>query len=169
MEYCVVLNGALFLVGMLFLALVLPQSLLNILSWIIYDLIISYVVTVEIPGYLRLSKFDEVSIQSLRDIRKCLIKMRYSFKSLRDFEIAMKRNAGILSEEHVKDLLNDFADLCERMKNLDLNLWELTLSEITKAMSRISQRSKHPIPKLIDILSLAGLSLLLAQILKLLS
>jgi len=165
----VVLNGTLFSSGMLLLALVLPQSLLNILSWIAYDCIISYVVAIEIPGYLRLSAFDEASTRSLKDLRKYLIKMRYSFESLEELKTAVKRNANVLSEEEVEDLMNDFVNLCERMKNLDSNLWGLTLNEITEAISRISGRSKHPIPKLVDVLSLTGISFLLAQILKMLT
>jgi len=164
----VVLNSTLFSVGMVALVFFLPESILNILSWIIYDLIISYVVAVEIPGYLRLLEFDETSIRNLEDLRKCLVKMRYSFESLENFKTIVKTNASILSEEQVDDLLNDFVNLCERLKNLDVNLWALILNEITEAMSRISRRSKHPIPKLVDVLSLTGISFLLAQILKML-
>ena len=165
----VILDGFLFIVGLLPLALALPQAVLHVISWIVYNLIISYVLAIEIPGYFKLSKYDETSVKSLKALRKNLLKMRYSFEKLEDLKTVMKENAGVLSEEQVGDLLQDFVDFCDRMENLDRNLWELTLNEITEAINKLSQRSKHPIPKLIDVLSLAGLSFLMAQILKILT
>lgn len=165
----IVLNGVLFSVVLASITLFLPQTPLNILSWIVYSLVICYVVTVEIPGYLKLSKYDATCIRGLETLRKHLVRTRYSFESLEDVKVAMKQNSEILAQVHVGGLLSDFVDFCDRMKNLDRSLWELTLNEITEAIERLSQRSKHPLPKLIDILSLAGLSFLLAQILKLAS
>ena len=63
--------------------------------------------------------------------------------------------------------LNDFVIVCEKLKNLDINLWSLTLQETSDCIKDVTERSKHPFPKLIDILSLSGLSIILAQFLKL--
>jgi hypothetical protein len=69
-----------------------------------------------------------------------------------------------LSKEQIDDLLFDYIKECDRTGNFDKFLWELSITEITSTIGRISSRSKHPIPKLIDILSLAGISFLIAQI-----
>jgi len=134
-----------------------------------YDLVISYVIAIEIPGYFRILRYDEKCVVGLNELRKNLVKMRYSFELLGDLKEKVKGNSEILADENFGYILNDFISLCDQIKNLDINLWELTLSEITEVINRISQRTKHPFPKLIDILSLTGLSFLLAQVLKLLS
>src|SRR5450759_1980379 len=75
----IILNSALFSIGLVLLVLVLPQSLLNIVSWVVFDFLASYVFCIEIPAYLKISKFDQSTTEALRDLRKELIKMRYSF------------------------------------------------------------------------------------------
>ena len=165
----IILNGVLFLLGMFLLIFVLPLSMLNLLTWIVYDLIISYVIAIEVPGYLKISNFDNKIVLTLQDCRKSLIKMRYSFDSIEILKTTVNNNTKTLSEEKVGDLLNDFINFSERIKNIDNNLLGLTLNEVSNSINRISQRSKHPIPKLIDILSLSGISFLIAQILKILA
>ena len=49
--------------------------------------------------------------------------------------------------------------------NLDKSLYEVTIKEIGEQIQQISARSKHPFPKLIEIMSLAGISFLLGQFL----
>lgn len=165
----VILNGIFFSIGLLFLVIILPQSLLNVISWLVYDLLLSFAISVEIPGYLKLSAFDQKHIDVVKEIRSNLIKMRYSFdKHFEDLKKSAKGNASVLREEKIDDLLDDFISVCDSIRNVDVNLWKLTLEETTDLISNISNRSKHPLPKLIDILTLSGLSLLLAQFLKLL-
>jgi hypothetical protein len=121
------------------------------------------------PGYLKLSLYDENQLKKLENLRSKLIEMRYSFdKSFEDLKKDLQENAFVLKEEKIDDLLNKFVVVCDRIKNLDVSLWSLTLEEITERINNVSKRSKHPFPKLIDIISLAGLSFLLAQFLKLL-
>jgi len=162
----IVFNSILFVVGLLSSFFFLPQSFLNMLSWIVYDLIASYVIAVEVPGYSKLSRYDEACIQSLEALRNNLITIRYSFDVLEELKTNMKNNAEVISEERIDELLNAFINFCEMIKNTEINLWGLSLNEITEAINRIAQRSKHPVPILVDVLSLTGLSFLLAQILK---
>lgn len=163
------LSGLFFSIGLAILVAILPQSPLNILSWIIYDFLISFVLCLEIPAYLRISKYDEKLVGVLKDLRSELIKMRFSFApSLESLKKKKNENASSLKEENVDKLLDDFITSCDKMNNLDVNLWNLTLNETSSLIDDVTKRSKHPFPKLIDILALSGLSILLAQLLKLL-
>lgn len=161
-----VLNILLFPAILLSLFSTQPQTLLNTASWGVYSLIISYVVAIEVPGYLMLSKYDDRHGRNLMTLRRKLMKLGYAFETLEDLKSSVEENSSILAEESIKDLLDDFVSFCERISNLDRSLWQLALNEITNTIERLSQRSKHPSPKLIDILSLAGLSFLLSQVIE---
>ena len=164
----ILLNGIAFSFGLVLLVAALPQSSLNIVSWIVFDFLISYVFCVEIPAYEKILKFDQNAAKALKDLRGELIRMRYSFaNSLETLKKLAQDNASILEEENINGLLTDFIGVCDRLRNLDTNLWSLTLTETSSVLDEITRRSKHPFPKLIDILSLSGLSILLAQFLKL--
>jgi hypothetical protein len=151
------------------LVVVLPQSLLNILSWVVYDFLISYVFCVEVPAYLSISKFDDNLVAVLKDLREELIKMPFSFNtSLQELKTKRNSSSSFLKEENLDGLLQDFIAFCEKVNNFNEKLWSLTLTETSNLISDVTKRSKHPFPKLIDILALSGLSLLLAQFLKML-
>jgi hypothetical protein len=143
-------------------------SNLLIVSWIFYDFLVSYVLVIEIPSWLRISKYDEQVLKLLKTIRTELVKMRFSFdEPLQNIKELMLENSTTLIDESIDDVLNDFVAVCDRIHNRDASLWELTLQEVSSAVESVGKRSKHPFPKLIDILALSGLSVLLAQILKL--
>jgi hypothetical protein len=164
----ILLNALVFSIILVVLVAILPQSALYITSWVVYDFLISHVVCVEVPAYLKISKYDENLVNALKDLRGNLITMRFSFDtSLESLKKNKNENALFLKEENLDGLLQDFIVACDKIKNLNENLWNLTLNETSKLMGEVTERSKHPFPKLIDILALSGLSVLLAQILKL--
>jgi hypothetical protein len=164
----VLLNGLVFSLGLVIIVVILPQPTLSIISGVVYDFLISYVLCVEIPAYLKLSKYDENLGNILKDLRGDLVKMRFSFDtSLDSLKKSKSENASFLKEENLDRLLQDFITVCDKIKNLNDNLWNLTLNETSKLIGEVAERSKHPFPKLIDILALSGLSILLAQFLKL--
>lgn len=164
----ILLNGLVFSIGIAALVTILPQSALNIASWVVYDFLISYAVCVEVPAYLKISNHDENLVNILKDLRSNLVKMRFSFDtSLESLKKSKSENAVFLKEENLDELLQDFITICDKIKNLNDNLWSLALNETSKLVGEVAERSKHPFPKLIDILALSGLSVLLAQILKL--
>jgi hypothetical protein len=164
----VVLGGLFFSIGLMMLVVVLPQSPLNILSWVFYDFLISYVLCIEIPAYLKISRFDDNLTDILRDLREELIKMPFSFDaSLENLKTKKKNSVLFLKGESLDRLLQDFIAFCDRVNNLNEKLWNLTLNETSNFIDDVAKRSKHPFPKLIDILALSGLSVLLAQFLKL--
>lgn len=164
------LNGLFFSLGLIILVVILPQSDLTIVSWVIYDFLISYVLCLEIPAYLKLSKYDENLVTILKDLRGDLVKMRFAFDtSLDNIKKRKNENASFLKEENLDGLLQDFITVCDKINNLNENLWNLTLNETSNLIDDVTKRSKHPFPKLIDIVALSGLSVLIAQMLKLLS
>lgn len=164
----IVLNGLVFSIGLVILVVILPQSPLNIISWVVYNFLISYVLCVEIPAYLKISKYDENLVSALKDLRGDLVKMRFSFDtSLDSLKKSRNDKGSLLKEENIDKLLHDFIAVCDKINNLDANLWNLTLNETSILIDDVMKRSKHPLPKLIDILALSGLSVLLAQFLKL--
>jgi hypothetical protein len=164
----ILLNGLFFFIGLVILMAILPQSLLTILSWVVFSFLGSYVFCVELPAYLKISKYDENLVRILKEIRSDLVKMRFSLNnSLDSLKKNRTENALFLKEENVDGLLQDFIEACDKIKNLNENLWNLTLNETSKLIDDVTERSKHPFPKLIDILALSGLSILIAQFLRL--
>ena len=164
----IVLDGLFFSIGLMMFIVVLPQSPLNVLSWVVYDFLISYVLCIEIPAYLKISRFDDNLVGILKDLREELIKMPFSFDvSLENLRTKRKNSVLFLKGESLDRLLQDFIAFCDKVNNLNEKLWNLTLNETSTFVDDVAKRSKHPFPKLIDILALSGLSILLAQFLKL--
>jgi hypothetical protein len=165
----VVLNAFFFSVGLVALVIELPLSILDILSWVVYDLVITFVFCLEIPAYIKISNFDENLVDVLKGLREILIKMPFSFRdSLQALKAKKNDSEAFLKGENLDKLLDDFISFCDKVENLNDRLWSLTANETSSYIDEVSNRSKHPFPKLIDILALSGLSFLLAQFLKLL-
>ena len=165
----IILNGFFFSLGLLALFFFLPQTPLNILSWVVYDFLITYALCIEVPAYLKISNFDENLLKILKDLREELIGMQFSFRNhLQGLKAKRTDNVAYLNGENLDRLLEDFIKLSDKLGNLNDKVWSLTLNETSNFIDEVTKRSKHPFPKLIDILALSGLSLLLAQFLKLL-
>ena len=143
-----------------------PQTVLRLLSFLVYIMIGAFVTFVEVPGYLILYKNDEEEGKQLAKVREALIKIGYSFASLDELRRTVQENAGSLHDARLDDLVTGFVESCKRLGNLDRGYWNLTLAEITLKIDDLSKSSKHPIPKLVDLMSLAGLSLMIAEIFK---
>ena len=143
-------------------------SMLSALADIVYSVIGAFVFGIEIPGFVLLSKFDDKLVERLKLVRKELISISYSFDNVAKLKSLAKNNEEMLQAAQLDELVNDFISSCERMRNLDKTFWGMVLGEVTTSIKAFAERSKHPFPKLVDILSLAGLSFLLAQFLKLL-
>lgn len=142
-------------------------SWLTALADIVYSVVVAFVLGVEVPGFLLLTKFDEGIATALEDLRKDLVVLGYSFDHFAQFKTTFEKNKERLGSAGIDGLVNDFVLACDRMNNLDRSFWSILLSEVTMSSRTIAERSKHPFPKLIDVMSLAGLSFLLAQFLRL--
>lgn len=165
----IILNGLFFYFGLLALFFFLPQSPLSIISWVVYDFLITFSLCIEIPAYLTISKFDESLANSLKELRKELIEMPFSFdEHFQGLKAKRSKSSVYLKGENLDKLLEDFISFSEKIDNYNEKVWSLTLNETSAFIDDVTKRSKHPFPKLIDILALSGLSLLLAQFLKLL-
>lgn len=146
-----------------------PQSTLALLSMLVYVAIGTFACFIEVPGYLILSSHDEKDIERLTQIRKALIKTNYSFvNSFDELKREVETHKKTLQDLEIDDLVTGFIESCQRLNNLDQKFWGLTLAEITSTIDAIAKTSKHPMPKLVELLSLVGLSFLIAQFLKLL-
>jgi hypothetical protein len=127
------------------------------------------VLCVEVPAYLTISNFDNNLSDILKDLRKELVEMHFSFGvHLQSLKTMRNNNLSYIKGENLDKLLEDFIAFSDEIGNLNENVWSLTLNETSSFIDEVTKRSKHPFPKLIDILALSGLSLLIAQFLKLL-
>lgn len=144
-----------------------PSILLALLSYIVYSLVISFVAVFEIPGYLMLARYDERVVDALEKTRDDLLALSFSFdaKLLRE---GWSTRKDVLKPTYLFPLIDGFISTCERLRNLDKTFWQSVLSEVNASIRSISDRTKHPAPKLIDILTLSGLSFLIAEFLRLL-
>jgi hypothetical protein len=127
----------------------------------------SFVTIIEVPGFILISNYDDKSVEVLSEVRKNLVSVAFNFNhSLENLQSLQKANEVRLSEQNVSGILDYFVKSCARVKNVDASLLNLTLSEINLSIREVSQQSKHPFPRLLDILSLTGLSFLIAQLLR---
>jgi hypothetical protein len=124
---------------------------------------------IEVPAYLKISSFDGNLSDILKDLRKELLEMQFSFAvHLQNLKTKRNSSRSYLEGENLDKLLEDFIAFSDEIENLNENVWSLALNETSSFIDEVTKRSKHPFPKLIDILALSGLSLLIAQFLKLL-
>jgi hypothetical protein len=162
-----VIEGTAFAIGLPILyTLLRPQQTLETLSLVVYVAIGSFALILETPGYLMLSKHDEKTTRELDEIRSILIRTAFSFDEVAKLKSRSAKDQCVLEETGIGSLVDDFIVSCERMGNIDRSFWNTVLSELTRVIADVSNRSKHPVPKLVDILALTGLGFLLAQLLR---
>lgn len=126
-----------------------------------------YVISIEIPGFLILSHYDEKSIEVLQIARGHLIESTFDFSpSIQRLQALIKKCKSRLEELHLYTNLNYFVKSSTQMNQINRSVLDLLLAEINQSIRSVSQKSKHPFPKLIDVLSLTGLSFLIAQLLR---
>ena len=158
-------NAIIFLIVVLVGTYYIDFQTIDYVIFIGYSVIVSHVITIEIPGYILLSKHDSKLIDILQNLRQKSIQLNYDIDSLDDLRKYFDGNKETLSSSTVNELLNSFITRCETIKNLDKSLYEISIKELGEQIQQISSRSKHPFPKLIEIFSLAGISFLLGQFL----
>lgn len=130
-----------------------------------YVVIGSYVIAIEIPGYLILSKYDSDLTKILLDTRKKIIDLNYKIEGTGELNTYCQSNKKMLDDVSLYSIIDSFVKRCIAISNLDQSLYQITIKEIGEQVNVVSNRSKHPFPKLIEIMSLAGISFLLSQFL----
>lgn len=138
---------------------------LDLVTFFGYVIIASYVISIEIPGYIMLSRYDEKLVEVMTNIRKQTISLNYNFDNLEKLRTTCESNKQYLEDASIYDILEEFVKSCTKIKNIDVQLYHLVLKELGEQIKSVSDRSKHPFPKLIEIMSLAGISFLLSQFL----
>jgi hypothetical protein len=78
----------------------------------------------------------------------------------------LDNNKQRLEELHAYDQLKYYEDSSSEMNQANTSVFDLLLMSTNQWIKDCDEQSKHPFPKLVDILSLAGLSFLIAQFLK---
>jgi hypothetical protein len=131
-------------------------------------LVVVYVITIEVPGFLMISRYDETSVDLLEVIHQNLVLSISSFEpAIPTLEKLLQQNKDRFEELHVYQNLNYFVSSSKEMNpQINKSVFDLLLFEINQTIKETDDSSKHPFPKLVDILSLAGLSFLIAQLLK---
>ncbi len=141
-------------------------SVLNLSTGVFYLLVAAFVFTIEVPGYIQLRRFDERILTYLEDWRNEMVTLGYDFNQYESLRSNSSKGVGLLKEVNLNRLVNDFIEHCGRMKNLDKPFWALVLGEVQRVIDEVQERSKHPAPKLIELLSLSGLSFIIALLLR---
>jgi hypothetical protein len=141
------------------------QQLIDVLALIAYALVGAYVAAIEIPGYILLSRFDERLADSLQTFRQKVLMLNFGFSGFPEVESAFNSLKKPLKDLTIDDVVGHFVESCKRIKQLDRTHYDITVKELNDRIQHVSDRSKHPFPKLIEILSLAGISFLIGQFL----
>jgi len=142
-------------------------SLLGFGAGMFYLLVGSFVFTIEVPGFLLLKRHDQSLLDFLEDWRSEMVRVGYDFKNFTSLKSKTSTGKDHFEDVNLEKSVDDFIEHSDQIQNIDKGLWTLTISEVNRAIDQIQGRSKHPAPELIEILSLSGLSFLIAQILRL--
>jgi hypothetical protein len=143
-------------------------SVLGVAAGIFYLLIGSFVFTIEVPGYLLLKRHDHQLAKYLEDWRSDLVRVGYSFQNFSALKSKTAAGKQSFEETNLNRVIGDYIEHSDRMQNNDKGLWTLTIGEVNRAIDQIEGMSKHPAPELIEVLSLSGLSFIIAQLLRVL-
>lgn len=141
-------------------------SILGLSAGIFYLLVGSFVFAIEVPGYLHLTRYDAEVLNFLEGWRSEMVKLGYDFGQYGSVKSKADQGQGQLEELSLHRLVFDFVQHTGRIQNVDKGFWTIVISEVNRAIDEVRGRSKHPSPKLIDILSLSGLSFIIAQLLR---
>lgn len=158
------INGIQFCAGLFWMYVIDIQSNTSIMKGLIINTIIAYAIIIEVPIYYLLNEYDKKLINILSSIRSNLISLNYDYNKLIDIREIIKENKIILDNMPLYTLLLDFIDLCERVKNYDKNMLHIMIEEVNLNINMIQSLEKHPFPELIKIISLTGISFLLAEL-----
>jgi hypothetical protein len=141
------------------------QQLIDGLALIAYALVGGYVAAIEIPGYILLSRFDDRLEDELQRFRQKILILNFDFNGFPEVEATSVSLKRALKDLSIDDLVGHFVESSKRIKQFDRAHYDVTIKELNDSIRDVSDRSKHPFPKLIEILSLAGISFLIGQFL----
>jgi hypothetical protein len=134
--------------------------------FILVVLAATYSVTVEVPGFLINSSRDKKLVGLLSSVELALLetKARPS-KGIPALKELLTKHGAELKELGLAGILNGSLECFERLNNVDAALAGVALSAVQRASDYCSERPKHPLPLLAELLGLAGVTFILGEIL----
>lgn len=122
---------------------------------------------VEVPGFVLNLAYDKKKEDALRDIVEILLEVRLSPSAgnrtrLRD---SAQSHQAILEEHQLGKIILKCAGEFIVLGNSDSSLLNTLTEQVLKEQAKVSERSKHPFPVLIQLLSLTGVAFVLGEIL----
>jgi len=125
--------------------------------------------SVEVPGFWLNTRHDLALVAAADEIASKLLELRLDPTiDVEQVEGSLDRHSAQLSELGLSNPVGHVAAAYRRMGNIDNGLLDRTLSEVREVRARVDDRSKHPAPILVEILSLSGLGFVLCEILSVL-
>jgi hypothetical protein len=130
-------------------------------------LVLVFSLFVEIPGFFLNRTYDKKQEDALQEIVDVLLDVRLSPTSInrtRLQDLSQSREA-ILGEGHLGKFLSKCAAEFVTVGNADNSLLNVLTERVLAEQSKVVERSKHPFPALIQLLSLTGVAFVLGEIL----
>ena len=127
-------------------------------------------VCVEVPGFLLNLAYDKKKEDALQNITDLLLDVRLSptENNRRKLQDSAEAGRAILDENHLGSFISKCADEFLKLGNADTALLNILTDQVRREQSKVSERSKHPFPVLIQLLGLSSVVFVLAEILAIL-
>lgn len=171
---CFLFNFILVLISVLFVDYFINLFSINtqfkMYSFILLYLFLCYFISIEVPGYIILERFDLKILNVLDELLKSLYDLKINgLDYYNQFEDIFRNNESNLRPDypHLCTIIDKLLpDLSRRRINNDE--FDAILYQINSAIRLTKNNSKHPFPKMIDIIQIIGISFIITQLLKIL-
>jgi len=165
-------------VGLFILALDYPSKLLAIDPlgmnhnelFVVLLLALVCALFVEAPGFLLNVTYDKKTEDALQTIADALLDVRFAptEPNRRRLSDAVEERRIILDQSHLGSFISKCAAEFLSLGNADPALLNMLADQLHKEQMKVSDRSKHPFPVLIQLLGLSSVVFVLAEILAIL-
>lgn len=138
--------------------------------FVIVLLSLLFALAVEIPGFILNFLYDKKIDLALQEIADVLleVRLRPSPGNLTRLNDSTVKHRKLLSEGNFGAFLVKCAGELKALGNSDSGLLNLLIEQVRVEQAKISDRSKHPFPVLIQIFGLSGVAFVLAEMLAIL-
>ena len=122
--------------------------------------------SVELPGFVLNSRYDNNLIVALNDLERAVLSARVDpLGGIRQLEEVLSSKHRDLVQTGVEALAQQCVKEFRRIENVNTSLLDTLQRQLELARNEIDSRSKHPFPALVQILSLSGVAVILGEIL----
>jgi len=132
-------------------------------------IITTYALSAEIPGFLLNSVYDGGVLNCLSTLEEAVLlaSVQPDTGTAKVREI-LASNSQYLRDVHLNTLLEHCLRRFEQIQNVDASLIHTLLTRIESVRETVGGRSKHPFPRLVEIMGLGSCAFLLGEILTIL-